>query len=62
LLGVDIGEPPKADIAERNRHVRFVPKADMYLFAERECRILARVRDLKYGDSLVVIVCCLFDC
>jgi hypothetical protein len=21
--------PPKADIAERDRHVRFVPKADM---------------------------------
>ena len=22
--------PPKADIIERNRHVRFVPKADSY--------------------------------
>jgi len=22
--------PPKADIAERDRHVRFVPKADMH--------------------------------
>ena len=22
--------PPKADIAERHRHVRFVPKADIY--------------------------------
>jgi hypothetical protein len=54
--------PPKADIGTQSWNVRFVPKADMYLFAERECRILARVRDLKYGDSLVVIVCCLFDC
>jgi hypothetical protein len=23
------GLPPKADIAERDRHVRFVPKADI---------------------------------
>jgi hypothetical protein len=23
--------PPKADIVERDRHVRFVPKADMHL-------------------------------
>jgi hypothetical protein len=25
--------PPKADIAERHRHVRFVPKADIQKFA-----------------------------
>jgi hypothetical protein len=26
--------PPKADIVERDRHVRFVPKADIPLFIE----------------------------
>jgi len=28
----------------------------MYLFAEQECRILAGVRDLKYGNSLVALL------
>jgi hypothetical protein len=27
--------PPKADVAERNRHVRFVPKADSCTAAKR---------------------------
>jgi hypothetical protein len=27
--------PPKADIADRNRHVRFVPKADIAFITQR---------------------------
>ena len=54
MLGVDIGEPPKADIAERNRHVRFVPKADMVtaLFRSRryETSTPAAVHNVDYGD------------
>jgi hypothetical protein len=34
----------------------------MYLFDESRCRILAGVHDLKCGDLLVIICCCLFDC
>ena len=29
---IDVRLPPKADIAERSRHVCFVPKADIYIY------------------------------
>ena len=45
--------PPKADIAERNRHVRFVPKADIVRCGERRRYSItsSALADVTSGDE-----------
>ena len=49
--------PPKADIAEGNRHVRFVPKADIHNVDELAGLVRAKTRVIVFrlGDDSVAV-------